>query len=599
MTSLELWTHCIRIRLHKSSTGHRRDRDGEHDEDRTDPSKARTVPGFGFHAPHPRHLVVPLWSACYACFLILYNKGVSSTFEHSVRSRALDSEPDQQSPTSVALRLLGAIGAVGLVGAGSVFAWILLGKAMAWAAVALFGPLVALEVVGLPLLRRRVRDSLLLRTLTDGLVKVAVYTLALQAAFFMTLAMIAVSMITGGGSSATSPAAYAYEFMITASLVFVFLFGFGGLGTVGMNLATYDEPQWRLAHRLAGWFVILMAVAVLFPGLLYLPRWLEALGTKIGPTRAGLVVLGAMGLMSLVMTHAFLIWVTPGISSLHLHGPTGLTAVTKKRETSVWDLEGNQVFKETIGRSVVLFNQDGTLLAADDGNGAVWIWQVPDATVASKIEGLKNDLESIAFSPESRRLATLDEDGFLQVRALPEGRLEWETDCAKTANDPRWVAFDPSGAVLLVGTGQAKLLRYESSGCRLLGSPTDFVADFDAEGFAQVRLSPSGHSLVLSETSKATAFRIDGASLTRGAQGGADGAILVLSACDDRAETLAVGHENNIHVHFRSKPSFKLDVGSEKIQTLSMDGAGRRLATASKKHIAIWDLETKQQTRLA
>lgn len=520
-------------------------------------------------------------------------------FEHSVRSRALTSEPDRQSPATVALRLLGAISAVTLVGTGSAFAWILLGKAMAWAAVALFGPLVALEVVGLPFVRRKVRDSLFLRSLTDGLFKVAVYTLAMQATFFMTLMMITVSMIMGRGSSATTPSAYAYEFMTTASLVFVFLFAFGGLGTVGVNLANYDEPQWRFAHRLFGWIVILMAVAVLFPGLLYLPRWLEALGTKIGPARAGLVVLGAMGLTSILMTHGFLIWVTPGISFLHFHGPTGLAAVTKKGETSVWNLKGNQVFKQPFGRSVALFDQDGTLLAAADGNGAVWVWQIPDGTVANKIEGLKNDLQSLAFSPDAHRLATLDEDGFLQVWALPDGHLEWETDCAKTANDPRWLAFDPSGAALMVGTGQAKLLRYESSGGRLLGSPTDFARDFDADRFAQVRLSPSGRSLVLLENSEASVFRIDGGILTRGAQGGADAAILVLSTCDDRAEALAVGYENNIHVHLQSKPSFKLDVGSEKIQALSMDGAGRRLATASKKHISIWDLETKQQTRLA
>ncbi len=514
-------------------------------------------------------------------------------FEHSVRNQALAGEPDKQTFGSVALRLLGAIGAVGMVGGSSILVLMLLGKAMAWAAVAVFGPVVAFEIVGLPLLRKKVRDSPLLRSLVDSLQVVAIYTLPLQATFFTTMAFVALAMITGHDTSSSEAAAYTYEFVSFSVMVFIFLFGFGGLGFAGVLQAQHDGPNLRWAHRLLGWTLIALSIAILYPGLVWTNHWLEALAQSMGPLWASLAVFGGEALVSVLLSGAFFLSVTPSIQGLAFHGPSGLVALARKNQTTILSLDGKShgVFRVR----VLAFNGDGTSMAGTTRYGDIEVFDVSSGRMTTHIQALKNDPRALAFSPDSRRIATLDDDGWLQVWALPEGRMEWEQDCGKSVNDPISLAFDPSGVTILVGTGQAKLVRYESSGGLLLEAATDFAKDFGHEQFASVRISPTGRSLVVKDQSKATAYTIQGAQITRTIQNATLGeSVIVRSACDAEADTLAIGAEQ-CRVFFKNKAPWDLDTGMDE---LALDQMGRRLVTATKKQVLLWDIETREKTRL-
>ncbi len=112
----------------------------------------------------------------------------------------------------------------------------------------------------------------------------------------------------------------------------------------------------------------------------------------------------------------------------------------------------------------VAFSPDGKWLAAgfcaqkdkqyyhSCVQGAVWIWRVGDGEIVYKLQGHKDEVTALSFSPDSRWLASASADKTVRVWELSddEGRLALTLD-GPTAIITS-VAFAPQGNALAAGT---------------------------------------------------------------------------------------------------------------------------------------------------
>ena len=141
-----------------------------------------------------------------------------------------------------------------------------------------------------------------------------------------------------------------------------------------------------------------------------------------------------------------------------------------------------------------------------------------------------NDIWGVAFSPDSKTLATACADGFARIYSVPQGKL-LATTATKEANIWR-VKFSPDGALLASASGDAN-----STSVKVWNAATG------AETFSLV-----GHTARV----RAVDFSPDGKLIATGSR---DGTIRVWSAMDGRelkrfAVEYAGGREETHDLHF-------------------------------------------------
>jgi WD40 repeat protein len=104
----------------------------------------------------------------------------------------------------------------------------------------------------------------------------------------------------------------------------------------------------------------------------------------------------------------------------------------------------------------VTYSPDGRTLAAGTGalleSGIVRLWDARTGSLRANLTGFRGDVESIAFTPDSRFVVTGSRDGELRTWDSATGRL---LRSVAAQGDVFGVAVSPDGRLVATGTGSA------------------------------------------------------------------------------------------------------------------------------------------------
>jgi WD40 repeat protein len=153
-------------------------------------------------------------------------------------------------------------------------------------------------------------------------------------------------------------------------------------------------------------------------------------------------------------------------------------------------LAGSMADPRSKGVSSVTFNPVGSLLAAADANGHVYLWAA-NKLLATLAAPSGKGVRSVVFSPDGTFLAAGDTDGHVDVWRVGTRRL------TSSMADPRSkgvssVAFNPAGSLLAVGDANGHIYLW---GHRLAGT----LADPSSHGVTSVAFSSDSKYLVVGD----------------------------------------------------------------------------------------------------
>src|SRR5207237_195082 len=112
--------------------------------------------------------------------------------------------------------------------------------------------------------------------------------------------------------------------------------------------------------------------------------------------------------------------------------------------------------------------------------------------VGPSLRGHRSGVEDLDFAPDSRRLASVGDDGTRRLRTIEAGlgRKAWQ---ATVMNDVVWgVRFDPSGTMVASASEDGTIRLWDAARGVMLGKP---LADLEGDVLA-VAFTPDGHGLV-------------------------------------------------------------------------------------------------------
>ncbi|CAI7650582.1 unnamed protein product [Penicillium pancosmium] len=132
----------------------------------------------------------------------------------------------------------------------------------------------------------------------------------------------------------------------------------------------------------------------------------------------------------------------------------------------LWDLATGTLQQTLGGHSVdvntVAFSSDGQLLASGSGNCGIWatrpeaytvrIWNMASGKLQKALEGHLTDVNSVAFSPNGRLLASGSSDQTVRLWDPATGTLQQTLEGHSAVHS---VAFSPSGQLLASGSGKS------------------------------------------------------------------------------------------------------------------------------------------------
>lgn len=272
------------------------------------------------------------------------------------------------------------------------------------------------------------------------------------------------------------------------------------------------------------------------------------------------------------------------------------------------------------------------VVAGAGNNREVILWNSADGGVVARLNGHQRDVNSLAFSPDGRFLASGSADQTIRVWDLHEGR-EWailaghtgEVTCVRFSPDGRTIAsssWDASiklwdvdtrkeKATLLGHKGAVTSLSFHPSG-RLLasGSWDRSVRVWDVVS-GRPRVSCSGHEKMVTSV----AFAPNGMTL---ASGSWDKTVRLWETASGQELLAVLGHGFAVSVVLFAADGISLFSGSwdttikrwdlaagreihaltghkESVRDLALSGDGRLLASSSwDGTVRVWDVETRE-----
>jgi WD40 repeat protein len=140
-------------------------------------------------------------------------------------------------------------------------------------------------------------------------------------------------------------------------------------------------------------------------------------------------------------------------------------------------------FAETFGSiSSIAFSPDSKLLATGDSNGEIQVWQVPDGRKLLTIKAHSHCVWFVAFSPVNRILASCADDRVIKLWDIVSG------ECLKILQGQistiYCVAFSPDGKVLASSSEDGKIKLWDVETGQLIKTLTGHVSPIWAVAFS-------------------------------------------------------------------------------------------------------------------
>jgi len=222
-----------------------------------------------------------------------------------------------------------------------------------------------------------------------------------------------------------------------------------------------------------------------------------------------------------------------------------LAAADGNGRTYLWDvangrLAGTLADARSQDVYAVAFGPRGDLLAAADGNGRAYLWDVATGELAGALAGWRSKgVIGVAFSPDGGLLAAADSNGRTYLWDVANGRLAGTLADARS-QDVYAVAFGPDGGLLATADGNGRAYVWDVATGRL----ADALAGSRSKGVIGVAFSPDGGLLAAADgNGRAYLWDVGSGELagaladpgSRGVNGvafGPDGGLLAAADCN-------------------------------------------------------------------
>jgi len=236
----------------------------------------------------------------------------------------------------------------------------------------------------------------------------------------------------------------------------------------------------------------------------------------------------------------------------------------------------------------IAFSPDGKKLATGSVDNSAKIWDLESGKQTLSLDGHTNNVTSVAFSPDGKKLATGSEDNSARIWDLESGKQTLSLD--GHADNVTSVAFSPDGKRLATGSydNSAKIWDLESGQQTLsLDRHTSFVLS--------VAFSPDGHKLATASWDRtAKVWDLHSGKAILSFQGNINSARSVAFSPDGQRLAIASWNKTAKLWDLRSgKAVLSFQGHTDVIESIAFSTDGQRLATGSMDNTAkVWDLRS-------